>query len=75
MADIFQTLDQPGADVVQALAERLEYRGTAPGFVAMRERCFDRRDLGGCGRVPDMRCGAGVVTRARAARSGLPAAR
>jgi len=54
MADIFQTLDRQGADVVRAVADRLEFRGTAPAFVAMRDRYLERMDLGRYARALDM---------------------
>jgi SAM-dependent methyltransferase len=68
MADIFQTLDQLDREKLQMVADRLEYRGTYPAFVAMRERYFDRLPLDRCRNVLDMGCGTGVVTRALAAR-------
>ena len=71
MADIFQSLDQMDRESVQKIADRLEYRGTYPPFVAMRDRYFDRLQLDQCRNVLDMGCGTGVVTRALAAR--LPA--
>ena len=71
MADIFQSLDELDRESVQKVADRLEFRGTYPPFVAMRERYFDRLRLDRCRNVLDMGCGTGVVTRALAAR--LPA--
>lgn len=68
MADIFQSLDQLDSAKLQVVADRLEYRGTYPAFVAMRERYFDRLRLERCRNVLDMGCGTGVVTRALAAR-------
>jgi SAM-dependent methyltransferase len=68
MADIFQSLDQLDSEKLQMVADRLEYRGTYPAFVAMRERYFDRLPLDQCRNVLDMGCGTGVVTRALAAR-------
>lgn len=68
MADIFQSLDQLDSEKLQMVVDRLEYRGTYPPFVAMRERYFDRLPLEQCREVLDMGCGTGVVTRALAAR-------
>ncbi|CUK01961.1 3-demethylubiquinone-9 3-methyltransferase [Ruegeria denitrificans] len=68
MADIFQALDQLDRESVQKIADRLEFRGTFPPFVAMRERYFDRLQLEQRRNVLDMGCGTGVVTRALAAR-------
>lgn len=68
MGDIFQSLDQLDPESVQKVADRLEYKGTYPPFVAMRERYFDRLRLDRCRNVLDMGCGTGVVTRALAAR-------
>ena len=68
MADIFQSLDQLDSEKLQMVVDRLEYRGTSPAFVAMRERYFDRLPLEQCRSVLDMGCGTGVVTRALAAR-------
>lgn len=68
MADIFQSLDTLDSEKLQMVVDRLEYRGTYPPFVAMRERYFDRLPLERCREVLDMGCGTGVVTRALAAR-------
>ncbi len=66
MADIFQALDKLDSEKLQIVADRLEYRGTYPAFVEMRERYFDRLRLDQCRNVLDMGCGTGVVTRALA---------
>lgn len=66
MSDIFQSLDALDGDKLNAVAERLEYRGTYPPFVAMRERYFDRLPLDQVRNVLDLGCGTGVVTRALA---------
>lgn len=68
MADIFQSLDQLDSEKLRMVADRLEYRGTYPAFVAMRERYFDHLELDRCRNVLDMGCGTGVVTRALAAK-------
>lgn len=66
MSDIFQSLDVLDDDKLTAIADRLEYRGTYPPFVAMRDRYFDRLHLEQVGNVLDLGCGTGVVTRALA---------
>ncbi|MGV6805249.1 MAG: methyltransferase domain-containing protein [Ruegeria sp.] len=71
MPDIYQTLDQQGAETVRAVADRLEFRGEMADFVKMRERYFDQLDWAGCRRVVDLGCGTGVVTRALADRVGV----
>lgn len=68
MPDIFQSIDDQSPEVVRAVADRLEYRGTMREFVEMRDRYFDRLDLACCDRVLDLGCGTGVVTRALAKR-------
>lgn len=73
MADIFQNLDELDDEALRKVADRLEYRGTYPPFVAMRDRYFDRLPMGSFRNVLDMGCGTGVVTRALAARLGRDA--
>lgn len=68
MSDIFQSLDQLDREKLQMVADRLEFRGTYPPFVAMRERYFDQLHLARYRNVLELGCGTGVVTRALATR-------
>jgi len=68
MTDVFQNLDATDAATMKMLADRLEFRGSYPPFVAMRERYFDALPLDAVRSALDMGCGTGVVTRALAAR-------
>ena len=68
--DVFQKIGDLGSDAVQTIIDRLEYRGSDPTFVRMRERYLDQMGLGRKARVLDLGCGTGVVSRALAEREG-----
>ena len=68
--DVFQNISDLGSDAIQRIVDRLEYRGSDPTFVRMRERYFDQMGFGRKARVLDLGCGTGVVSRALAEREG-----
>jgi 2-polyprenyl-3-methyl-5-hydroxy-6-metoxy-1,4-benzoquinol methylase len=71
-ADIFQSLCKGARESVQKIADRLEYRGAYPRFFfEMRERFFNWLRPDQCCKVLGVGRGAGLATRALAAR--LPA--
>ena len=69
--DIFQSIRDLGPDAIQKIVDRLEYRGSDPKFVRMREAYLDRMGLTANARVLDCGCGTGVVSRALAQRDGF----
>lgn len=69
--DIFQSISDLNPDAVQKIVDRLEFRGSDPAFVRMREAYLDRMELGPDSRVLDLGCGTGVVSRALALRKGF----
>jgi 2-polyprenyl-3-methyl-5-hydroxy-6-metoxy-1,4-benzoquinol methylase len=68
--DVFQNISDLDSDAIQRIVDRLEYRGSDPTFVRMRERYFDQMGLGRRARILDLGCGTGVVSRALAEREG-----
>lgn len=64
--DIFQSISNLPPESIQKIIDRLEFRGTDPVFVNMRDTYFDRMDIASCRRILDLGCGTGVVTRALA---------
>src|SRR5688572_26242294 len=69
--DVFQVITELDEATVDAIAARLEFRGTDPTFTAWREAYVDRLGLAPEARVLDLGCGTGVVTRALASRPGF----
>ena len=72
-SDIYQAVSDLAPESAQTVIDRLEFRGTDPGFVAMREAYLERLDLGSAGRILDLGCGTGVVARALAGRADIQA--
>lgn len=68
--DVFQKIGDLSSDAIQRIIDRLEYRGTDPAFVRMRERYLDNMEIGRKARVLDLGCGTGVVSRVLAEREG-----
>jgi ubiquinone/menaquinone biosynthesis C-methylase UbiE len=72
--DIFQSISDLGPDAIQKIVDRLEYRGSDPTFVRMRETYLHRMRLTPSARILDCGCGTGVVSRALAQREGFAGA-
>jgi len=66
--DIFLSLDDQDAAVVETVIARLEMRAREPRFVQMRAAYLDSMDLAKVGRFLDLGCGTGVDARAAAQR-------
>jgi 2-polyprenyl-3-methyl-5-hydroxy-6-metoxy-1,4-benzoquinol methylase len=71
MADLFQFIDDIGADKQAMVVKRLEDRARMPKFAAMRENYFDKIGLPITGRIHELGCGTGAVCRAIASRPGF----
>jgi 2-polyprenyl-3-methyl-5-hydroxy-6-metoxy-1,4-benzoquinol methylase len=71
MADLFQFIDDIGADKQAMVVKRLEDRAQMPQFVAMRENYLNKIGLPLTGRIHELGCGTGVVCRAIASRPGF----
>jgi len=69
--DIFQSIRDFGPDAIQRIVDRLEFRGSDPIFLKMRERYLEQMGLTANARVLDCGCGTGVVSRAIAQRDGF----
>ncbi len=69
--DVFLSINELDDATVEAIAARLEFRGTDPTFTRWREAYLDRLALASDARVLDLGCGTGVVSRGIAARSGF----
>ena len=69
--DAMQFVNDQDAATLQRFAERLEFRGTDPTFVAYRDAYLPLIDLPRTAAIVDLGCGTGVVTRALAARDGF----
>jgi 2-polyprenyl-3-methyl-5-hydroxy-6-metoxy-1,4-benzoquinol methylase len=71
MADLFQFIDNIGADKQAMVVNRLEDRAQMSKFAAMRENYFDKIGLPLTGRIHELGCGTGAVCRAIASRPGF----
>jgi 2-polyprenyl-3-methyl-5-hydroxy-6-metoxy-1,4-benzoquinol methylase len=71
MADLFQFIDDIGADKQAMVVKRLEDRAQMPKFAAMRESYFDKIGLPVTGRIHELGCGTGAVCRVIASRPGF----
>jgi ubiquinone/menaquinone biosynthesis C-methylase UbiE len=69
--DAMQFITEQDRATLERFAERLEFRGTDPTFVAYREAYLAAMDLPPAAAVLDAGCGTGVVARALAARDGF----
>jgi ubiquinone/menaquinone biosynthesis C-methylase UbiE len=69
--DAMQLITEQDRATLERFAERLEFRGTDPTFVAYREAYLAAMDLPPAAAVLDAGCGTGVVARALAARDGF----
>jgi 2-polyprenyl-3-methyl-5-hydroxy-6-metoxy-1,4-benzoquinol methylase len=69
--DVFQSLNELPPDAVERIVQRLEFRGTDPAFIHMREIYLERLALGPDARVLDLGCGTGVVSRSLARRENF----
>lgn len=72
--DVFQMISDMDSDMVQKIVDRLEFRGSDPTFVRMRETYLENVDLQSNARVLELGCGTGVVSRALAQRKGFTGA-
>lgn len=61
--DIFRLSDEMDADTVRTIADRLEFRATDPGYVAVSEAYFSELPLSTASRVLTIGCGTGVEVR------------
>ena len=66
--DAMQFINEQDSATLERFAERLEFRGTDPTFVAYREAYLAAMDLPPAAAVLEVGCGTGVVARALAAR-------
>ena len=66
--DIFRFINELEPQALQAVGDRLEFRGTDAIFSEMREAYFDQLPLGSARTVLDVGCGTGVEVRALLAR-------
>ena len=64
--DLFQSIDALGAETIQRIVDRLEFRAKDTDFVRLREQYLAKMDLGGSKRLLDLGCGTGVVARSLA---------
>jgi ubiquinone/menaquinone biosynthesis C-methylase UbiE len=69
--DAMQFINEQDSATLERFAERLEFRGTDPTFVAYREAYLAAMDVPPAAAVLEVGCGTGVVARALAARDGL----
>ena len=69
--DAMEFMNEQDEATLQRFAERLEFRGRDPKFVAYRDAYLAKMGLAATAQVLDLGCGTGVVTRALAAREGF----
>lgn len=69
--DIWQQLEGAELSTIDRIVERLEMRGRDETFVALTDRYLDAVDVDSLGRVLELGCGTGVISRSIAARSGF----
>jgi SAM-dependent methyltransferase len=62
--DVFRFINDLDATGVERIAARLEFRGTDPGYVALREAYFAKLPLTTSRRVLAVGCGTGIEVRA-----------
>ena len=71
MPDLFQFIDDIDADKQAMVVKRLEDRAQMPKFAQIRESYFDEIGLPLAGRILELGCGTGAVSRAIASRPGF----
>src|SRR5215475_3655257 len=71
MPDVFQFIDEIDPDRQAMVVRRLESRAQIPRFVEIRENYFSKIGLPLAGRMLDLGCGTGAVSRAIASRPGF----
>jgi SAM-dependent methyltransferase len=71
MPDVYATITEADASVLEALADVLELRAADPQQQAMRAAYLDELELPGAARVLEVGCGTGAVTRTLASRPGV----
>src|SRR5215475_2407127 len=71
MPDVFQFIDEIDPDRQAMVVRRLESRAQIPRFVEIRENYFTKIGLPLAGRMLDLGCGTGAVSRAIASRPGF----
>jgi 2-polyprenyl-3-methyl-5-hydroxy-6-metoxy-1,4-benzoquinol methylase len=69
--DAFRFINDLDAATLQAVIDRLEFRGRDPTFCRLRNAYLDRLPLAGAREVLDLGCGTGVVGRGLARRDGF----
>jgi len=69
--DAMQFVNEQDTATLERFAERLEFRGADPKFVAYRDAYLRLIDVSRSATILDLGCGTGVVTRALAARDGF----
>ena len=62
--DIFRLAPSMDAEVLQAIAARLEFRGTDDGYARLSQAYFRRLPLTGARRILALGCGTGIEVRA-----------
>ena len=71
MPDLYQFIDDIDADKQAMVVKRLEDRAQMPKFAQIRESYFDEIGLPLAGRILELGCGTGAVSRAIASRPGF----
>src|SRR5262245_9566022 len=69
--DVYDVINELDEATIDRLAARLEFRGTDPEFVALREAYFAKLPLVAARRILALGCGTGVEVRALKRRPGF----